>query len=161
MNEEFNKHSDKGNFGKDKRTAGDNNDTLMEEFDKYFGGELYGKEKRAFFDKIEADEELKSEFIDIQKAVALTKLYPQKKDNAMAVSMMADLDKRIKRKYNRKIVLNITKYAAVVAILIINAWLLVDRTIPAKEDKLAYTTIEVPNGQRIRDRKSTRLNSSH
>ena len=147
MKEEFDKYSDKGNL--DKRATGDNIGMLREEFDKYFVGELYGSEKRIFFDKIEADEELKSEFIDMQKAVALTKLYPQKEDDAMAVSMMADLDKRIKRKYNRKVMLNITKYAAVVAILIINAWLLVDRTKPAKEDELAYTTIEVPKGQRI------------
>ncbi len=44
--------------------------------------------------------------------------------------------------------LNLAKYAAVVAILLINIWLLTDKFIPEEKAPL-YTKIEVPKGQRI------------
>jgi len=121
---------------------------MREEIDKYFQGEYSNEEKCAFFDKIESDKSLKSEFIDIQNTVSLSKLYSQKKDGDLAIRMMNDLDKKIKQKRTRRIVLNIAKYAAVVVFFIINGWLIMNKT-ELQEDEISYTTIEVPKGQRI------------
>lgn len=61
---------------------------------------------------------------------------------------MEELGSRINRKQIRRLYLNLAKYAAVVAILLVNIWLLTDKFIPEEKAPL-YTKIEVPKGQRI------------
>lgn len=121
---------------------------MKEELDNYFLGILNHDEKKALFDKIESNENYKSEFIRTQNTVTLTNLYPQKKDNEYANRMFGELYQAIRRKQLRRSLWNITKYAAVIVIVIVNGWLITDRiTVPAEE--ITYTTIEVPKGQRI------------
>jgi len=121
---------------------------MREELDKYFLGELSGKEKNALLDKIESDENLKSEFIRMQHMVALSKLYPQKGDTVFAAQMIKELESNVGQKRNRRIILNAIKYAAVISLLIINGWFLFDK-LNVTEEEISYTTIEVPKGQRI------------
>lgn len=52
------------------------------------------------------------------------------------------------RLQGRRLFINLTKYAAVIAIVLVNIWLLADKFIPEERVPL-HTKIEVPQGQRI------------
>lgn len=121
---------------------------MKEEFDKYFSGSLSGKEKRDFFDRVVSDEACKSEFIRMQNTVSLSQTLTKKDDAAYAAVMLKKLEQQVNRKKKRRLMLNIAKYAAVVAVLIVNGWLLWNKSL-APEEALAYTVIKVPKGQRI------------
>jgi ferric-dicitrate binding protein FerR (iron transport regulator) len=121
---------------------------MKEELDNYLLGNLSDKEKIAFLDKIELDADCKSEFIRMQNTVALSKLYEQKGDKEWAGRMIYELDRKAKRKQNRRIFLNVAKYAAVIALLVINGWLFIEKR-NLTEEEAAYTVVEVPKGQRI------------
>lgn len=121
---------------------------MNEQLDKYFLGELSDTEKAILFDQIESSPENKTEFIRMQNTVTVSKLAEQSKDNEWAAQKIKELETSINRKQIRRFYLNAAKYAAVIAILLVNIWLLTDKFIP--EDKLPlYTQIEVPKGQRI------------
>lgn len=121
---------------------------MNEQLDKYFLGELSDTEKAILFDQIESSPENKTEFIRMQNTVTISKLAEQSKDNEWAAQKMKELETSINRKQIRRFYLNAAKYAAVIAILLANIWLLTDKFIP--EEKLPlYTQIEVPKGQRI------------
>lgn len=121
---------------------------MNEQLDKYFLGELSDIEKEALFDRIETNSNEKTEFIRMQNTVAISKLGTQKLDNELATQKMKELGSRINRRQTRKFYLSLVKYAAITAILLVNAWLLTDKFMP-KEKNILYTTIEVPKGQRI------------
>jgi len=122
--------------------------TMKDELEKYFLGELSDLEKKSLLDKIESDENLKSEFFRMQHTVALSKLHPQKGDARLALLMINELDGKLKQKQTHRIMQRVIKYAAVVALLVMNSWLLFHReSVP--EEEISYTTIEVPKGQRI------------
>lgn len=121
---------------------------MNEQLDKYFLGELSDTEKAILFDQIESSPKNKTEFIRMQNTVTISKLAEQSKDNEWAAQKMKELETSINRKQIRRFYLNAAKYAAVIAILLANIWLLTDKFIP--EEKLPlYTQIEVPKGQRI------------
>lgn len=121
---------------------------MNEQLDKYFLGELSDTEKKELLDQIESDSGHKAEFIRMQNTVTISKLGEQKGDNEWASQKMEELGNRINRRQIRKLYLNLAKYAAVVAILFINIWLLADKFMP-EEKAVLYTKIEVPKGQRI------------
>jgi len=121
---------------------------MKEELDNYFLGELTDTEKNALFDKIESDEECKSEFIEMQNTVTLTQLLPQKDDNEFSSQMIGELFATVEKRRLRRTLWNVTKYAAVVALLIVNGWLVKEKVI-APAEVITYTTIEVPKGQRV------------
>lgn len=121
---------------------------MDEQLDKYFLGELSNREKAALFDQIESCPEKKMEFIRMQNTVAISKLAKQKGDEERAGQKMKELETRINRKQVRHFYLNMAKYAAVIAVVLVNAWLLTDKFIP-QEKPLLFTKIEVPKGQRI------------
>lgn len=121
---------------------------MKKEFDKYFLGTLSDEEKVAFFDRIESDKDCKSEFIHMQHTVSVSQLYNKKGDRQYATEMMKELNRRIQLKRRHRMIWNIAKYAAVIALLVINGWLVRDKIIVSEEEDL-YTTIEVPKGQRV------------
>lgn len=121
---------------------------MDEQLNKYFLGELSDAEKEALFQRIVANEAAKAEFIQMQNTVTLSRLVPQKGDEAWSARKMNELGMKINRKYTRTIFLKTVKYAAVVIILLVNAWLLSDKFSP-KEKTPLFTKIEVPKGQRI------------
>ena len=121
---------------------------MNEQLDKYFLGELSDTEKKELLDQIESDSGHKAEFIRMQNTITISKLGEQKGDNEWASQKMEELGNRINRRQIRKLYLNLAKYAAVVAILFINIWLLADKFMP-EEKAVLYTKIEVPKGQRI------------
>lgn len=121
---------------------------MNEQLDKYFLGELSTIEKEALFDQIESDPDNKAEFIRMQNTVTVSKLAEQSKDNEWAGKKMKELKSRINRKQARRLSLNLAKYAAVVAVLLVNIWLLTDKFMPEEKAPL-YTQIKVPTGQRI------------
>ena len=121
---------------------------MNEQLDKYFLGELSDTEKKGLFDQIESSPEKKAEFIRMQNTITISKLVEQSNDNEWASRKMKELGNRINRKQNRRLYLNLAKYAAVTAILLVNAWLLTDKFTP-KEKAALYTQIKVPTGQRI------------
>lgn len=121
---------------------------MNEQLDKYFLGELSDTEKKELLDQIESDSDSKAEFIRMQNTVTISKLVEQSNDNEWASRKMKELGNRINRKQNHHLYLNLAKYAAVTAILLVNAWLLTDKFTP-KEKAPLYTQIKVPTGQRI------------
>ena len=121
---------------------------MNEQLDKYFLGELSDTEKKELLDQIESDSDSKAEFIRMQNTITISKLVEQSNDNEWASRKMKELGNRINRKQNRRLYLNLAKYAAVTAILLVNAWLLTDNFTP-KEKAALYTQIKVPTGQRI------------
>lgn len=121
---------------------------MNEQLDKYFLGELSDTEKKELLDQIESDSDSKAEFIRMQNTVTISKLVEQSNDNEWASRKMKELGNRINRKQNHRLYLNLAKYAAVTAILLVNAWLLTDKFTP-KEKAALYTQIKVPTGQRI------------
>lgn len=121
---------------------------MNEQLDKYFLGELSDAEKVLLFDRIESDPDSKAEFIRMQNTVTVSKLAGQSEDAEWSGKKMKELETRINRKQARRLYLNLAKYAAVIAILLVNVWLLTDKFIPEKKVPL-YTQIKVPTGQRI------------
>lgn len=121
---------------------------MNEQLDKYFLGELSDAEKVLLFDRIESDPDSKAEFIRMQNTVTVSKLAGQSEDDEWSDKKMKELETRINRKQARRLYLNLAKYAAVIAILLVNVWLLTDKFIPEKKVPL-YTQIKVPTGQRI------------
>ena len=115
---------------------------------KYFLGELSDTDKKELLNRIESNPEDKAEFIRIQNTITISKLGEQNGDNEWASRKKKELETRINRKQVRKLYINLAKYAAVVAILLVNIWLLTDKFIPQEKVPL-YTKIEVPKGQRI------------
>ena len=121
---------------------------MNEQLNKYFLGELSNTEKKELLDQIESDSDSKAEFIRMQNTVTISKLVEQSNDNEWASRKMKELGNRINRKQNRRLYLNLAKYAAVTALLLVNTWLLTDKFIP-KEKAALYTQMKVPTGQRI------------
>lgn len=121
---------------------------MNEQLDKYFLGELSDAEKALLFDRIESDPDSKAEFIRMQNTVTVSKLAGQSEDAEWSGKKMKELETRINRKQAHRLYLNLAKYAAVIAILLVNVWLLTDKFIPEKKVPL-YTQIKVPTGQRI------------
>lgn len=121
---------------------------MNEQLDKYFLGELSDAEKVLLFDWIESDPDSKAEFIQMQNTVTVSKLAGQSKDDEWSGKKMKELETRINRKQARRLYFNLAKYAAVIAILLVNVWLLTDKFIPEEKAPL-YTQIKVPTGQRI------------
>lgn len=121
---------------------------MNEQLYKYFLGELSDTDKKELLNRIESNPEDKAEFIRIQNTITISNLGEQNGDNEWASRKMKELETRINRKQVRKLYINLAKYAAVVAILLVNIWLLADKFIPQEKVPL-YTKIEVPKGQRI------------
>lgn len=121
---------------------------MNEQLYKYFLGELSDTDKKELLNQIESNPEDKAEFIRIQNTITISNLGEQNGDNEWASRKMKELETRINRKQVRKLYINLAKYAAVVAILLVNIWLLTDKFIPQEKVPL-YTKIEVPKGQRI------------
>lgn len=121
---------------------------MNEQLYKYFLGELSDTDKKELLNRIESNPEDKAEFIRIQNTITISNLGEQNGDNEWASRKKKELETRINRKQVRKLYINLAKYAAVVAILLVNIWLLTDKFIPQEKVPL-YTKIEVPKGQRI------------
>lgn len=121
---------------------------MNEQLDNYFLGLLSDTEKSELFDRIESSPEDKAEFVRMQNTVTISRLGEQKGDDEWASRKREELNNKISRNRSRTLYIHIAKYAAVAAILLVNAWLLADKFIPEEKQPL-YTTIEVPKGQRI------------
>lgn len=121
---------------------------MDELLNKYFLGKLSNAEKEVLFQRIATNEADKTEFIRMQNTVTLSRLVPQKTDQAWSDRKMNELGMKINRKYTHTIFLKTVKYAAVILIFLVNAWLLSDKFFP-KEKTPLFTKIEVPKGQRI------------
>ena len=121
---------------------------MNEQLDKYFLGELSDTEKKELLNRLESNPEDKAEFIRIQNTITISRLGEQDGDSKWASRKKEELETRINRKQIRKLYINLAKYAAVAAILLVNIWLLTDKFIPQEKPPL-YTKIEVPKGQRI------------
>ena len=121
---------------------------MKAQLDRYFLGELSDTEKESLFDQIESSPDHKAEFIRMQNTVTVSQLGKQKGDDEWAGRKLAELNTQIDRKQTRRVLLKFVKYAAVIAILLVNIWLLADKFLPEEKAPL-YTQIKVPTGQRI------------
>lgn len=120
---------------------------MKEKLDDYFLGIISQADKRDLLDKVEADGECKKEFIRMQNTVALSKICPQKGDDKYVARMMDEFAKKKVRKQVRFTLWKTAKYAAIIAVLLVNAWFLFYSS--EEEEEVTYTTIQVPKGQRV------------
>jgi len=115
-----------------------------EEIEKYFTDELAGRDKWQLLESVRGDDALRGEFVKIQNSVAVTLLDYRKGDDEYAAAMFKKFKVKVRQKRINKLLLNVLKYAAVAALIVLNAWLLFYK--PA--DKQEYTVIQAPKGQR-------------
>jgi len=119
----------------------------MEILDDYFAGTMPASEKRKMFEALRTDNAARAEFIRIQNAKALTGLYPCNGDAAYAARMRQDLMRQFGAKRTRRIITEVMKYAAIIVLIAVNAWLLYNRN---SEDKIVLQNIiEAPEGQHV------------
>lgn len=121
---------------------------MNELLNKYFTNSLSLTEKNELFDQINASEEGKKEFADMQILTALSEMAHQQGDEAWSQRKMKELKKEIHRKKLRFTLLNTLKYAAIVVVVVIST-LFISYKYQYQHKNTLYTKIEVPKGQRV------------
>ncbi len=121
---------------------------MKEDLDAYFLGVMSDEEKKVLFDKIEADENYKAEFIRMQNTMALSKLHTQANDREYSREMLQDLFRTVRKRRVRQTALHLLKYAAVALLLLGNGWMVWNKLYDIQAGP-EYMMIEVPRGQRV------------
>ena len=116
-------------------------------FDSYFSGEMTQPEKEIFLRRIDADRDLKKEFIRIQNAKGISCLNDFQGDEQIAITGWLKFNKIIKNQNFKRVSLNVLKYAAVVAVLVASTFFLQKYFISSGET--AYNIVNVPVGESL------------
>lgn len=120
---------------------------MDEQLLRYFSGELLVKERLELIHRIENDNQLKAEFIHLQNLNAVSQLAPHSSDRNEGIKHYKIFTARIKRNSQRKLFVNITKYAAIALILITSTVLATLHLSDIVMDS-TMNTLYVPAGQR-------------
>ena len=122
---------------------------MNELIDKYFAGEMTGREKKDLFDRIETDETLKKEFLRMQNVVALTGILSRQDDPEVSRKGKQHFAKLLFRKRLKRTITVSLKYAAVFAVLIAGTFYVTKQYLSEEFGK-NYTMITAPKGQRVK-----------
>lgn len=122
---------------------------MNELIDKYFAGEMTGREKKDLFDRIETDETLKKEFLRMQNVVALTGILSRQDDPEVSRKGKQHFAKLLFRKRLKRTITVSLKYAAVFAVLIAGTFYVTKQYL-SEEFSKNYTMITAPKGQRVK-----------
>lgn len=119
---------------------------MDEQLLRYFSGQLTVSERLELILRIENDERLKAEFIRLQNLSAVSQLSPHPTDQSEGNTHFKTFISQVKQKSQRKLFVNIGKYAAIALILVASTiWAtlrLADNAAPT------MNTLFVPAGQR-------------
>ena len=124
---------------------------MDEQLQKYFLGELNASEYSELMQRLESDQLLRAQFIEFQNANALLQLSHHPGDEEDGKKNYLEFVEQIRRRNLRKRILQISKYAAIVVLLITSTWWL---TYSYYQKPFVKTetanTLYVPAGQRAR-----------
>lgn len=115
--------------------------------EKYFSGRLSNEEKSILFEKMETDDELKKQFIDIQNNYALAQMIETKNDLLYAEEGLLQLKKYSKKKIIRQNILRISKYAAIL-LLAVGLFFIAKHYTSNPNKEILYTEYIAPSGLR-------------
>lgn len=124
---------------------------MNEQITKYFQGELNTAERLQLLREVEADDELKKQFIEYKNMHALLALSDQMDNKEENVQGYILFNKIIRTKKIRKIILHATSYAAVITLLVLSTyWLTTSHYNSQQSLANIENTLYVPAGQRVR-----------
>lgn len=124
---------------------------MNEQITKYFQGELNTAERLQFLRQVEANDELKKQFIEYKNMQALLALSNQMDNKEENVQRYILFNKIIRTKKIRKIILHATSYAAVITLLVLSTyWLTISHYNSQQSLANIENTLYVPAGQRVR-----------
>lgn len=120
---------------------------MDEQLLRYFSGELTVGERLELIHRIENDSRLKAEFIRLQNLNAVSQLSSRPTDRSEGISHFKIFASRIKRNAQRKLFVNMAKYAAMALILVASTvWAMLYLSDTVTEPDM--NTLHVPAGQR-------------
>lgn len=120
---------------------------MEEQLLRYFSGELTVEERLELIHRIENDSRLKAEFIRLQNLNTVSQLSSHPSDRSEGITHFKRFASRIKRNAQRKLFVNITKYAAIALILVTSTvWTTMHLSDTFMEPTM--NTLHVPAGQR-------------
>lgn len=120
---------------------------MDEQLLRYFSGELPVKERLELIQQIENDSQLKAEFIRLQNLNAVSQLTSHSSDRNEGIKHYKIFTNRIKRNSQRKLFVNIARYAAIAFVLIASTiW--VTLHLSRSDSEATLNTLYVPAGQR-------------
>ncbi|MCC8133702.1 MAG: DUF4974 domain-containing protein [Tannerellaceae bacterium] len=121
---------------------------MREQFNAYFAGTLSPEEKLDLFTALENDPVLLQEFVRLHHMWAIIGMAPLETDDAWSTRKIEEIYRQSRRTKTRRFIFSLLRYAAVVALLI-TTWFVAGYYQQTGESKTAYTSIEVPKGQRV------------
>ena len=95
---------------------------MDEQIKKYFQGELDTTDRLKLLRQVEANDKLKSEFIECKNTYALLSLSDQVNDKKANQEGYLRFNNKIKTKRFRQVLLRITSYAAIITLLIVSTY---------------------------------------
>ncbi len=120
---------------------------MDEQLLRYFSGELTVEERLELIHRVENDAQLKAEFIRLQNLSGVSQLTSHSSDRNEGIKHYKIFTARIKRNSQRKLFVNIAKYAAIALILITSTVLATLHLSDIVMDS-TINTLYVPAGQR-------------
>lgn len=123
---------------------------MNEQIIKYFQGELNTTERLQLLRQVEADDELKKQFIEYKNMHALLALSDQTDNKEANKQGYIQFNKLIKTKKIRRIMSHAVNYAAVITLLILSTYWLTTSHIESQQLVAdVENTLYVPAGQRV------------
>ena len=123
---------------------------MDEQINKYFQGELDPVERLTLLRQVEADDELKKQFIECKNTHALLSLTPFADDREESRHKYNRFHSLIRKKTVRKVLLKTIGYAAAICLLIVSTYWITASHYAVDPKEIANNTLFVPAGQRIR-----------
>ena len=122
---------------------------MNEDIQKYLAGELSAEEKLNLLKRIEADEALKTEFIDSKNAFALLALATHPNDEQENKLARRRLQNILRKQNIKHFFLHKLSYAAALIVAVLSTFLFTKEYMKSTFDEAAMTTLFVPAGQRM------------
>lgn len=123
---------------------------MDEQIRKYFQGELDATERLEMLRQVEANDELKEQFIECKNMQALLSLSDQATNTKANQEGYSRFQHTVNTQKARRLFLHAAKYAAAAILLILSTYWLTLLYYPAMSPAIADNTLYVPAGQRVK-----------
>lgn len=123
---------------------------MDERIQKYFEEELDTLERLKLLRQVEADDELKQQFIEYKNMQVLLSLSHQSDNKEANEQGFRRFNRIIKMKHIRQVICRAASYAAVVAVLMMATYWITVRHYSKTDVAIADNTLYVPAGQRVK-----------
>jgi len=123
---------------------------MDEQLQNYFLGKLDEFERTNLLRRLDSDSELKKEFIRLQNIAGLSQLSKQAENEKVGEEKYAQFIRRLNNEKHRHLLLNVFRYAAIAALLIVSTVFVTIKMTKKELPKIAMNSLYVPAGQRAR-----------